>query len=513
MQLSTSASFSESSPPGDLIAGVPPLSAMSAPDTAAVPVASFADLMAPFPLAADPSAPAASAPPVPVSPFLLPGEVSSPAPFMAMLGPPSGEPLADLFGEAPAKSTDGLDAPAEPGVQPAARMRASNPSANTPDRLALEAAAALYMPIMPVEPLSDVSLIPLPMAPVITRANPPGPLVAATADPTPLAADAALPAGSPADSMPTRVAADHAEPPRNFVGSEKPAASPVLPDPLKTENDPAMPAAPAGSPPDANAARVGANFAELPRNLATAGKPAASPTFINFLNIGNDRDTDAAMNFGTDVAKSSEVMSRASTHRFTPDFDPASPLAPAIAAPAFAAQSIAQPQAVRAPSPGETLAAAHRAVDAVMAAADRFTPASPSVVNLRLEVGDQDLGVRVELRGGAVHATFRTDSPELRAALNHEWRAAVAQPQDPSLRLAAPVFAAGDRPGDDARPAFSGEHPGHARDHAARQTPEFILPGGVRGRTGSPAGPADAAAAPASARNAPAGSVRLHAFA
>ena len=547
MQLSTSTSFPESAPLGALIAGTAPLSAAGAPDPATRPVASFADLMAPVAPPADPSAPVPPAPPVPVpmpaSDFLLPGELSPPVPPTALRDLPLAGPSIDALAEAVTGPAAPPDEPAEAGPdgKPIPRMRAVNPSSGAPDRLVLEAAAALYQPILPAErpPLApdaaveataattlqrspDVAVGPLPPAPGTARADFPwlasAPAAESSPRSIPFAAEPAAPAGSKSEVLPVRAGADLSEPPRDPVNAEKPAVSPAPVGFLKTGNARDTVSTPAAAPSDPASARVGANFAELPRIPVNPEKPAVSPGPINFLNTESDKDTETATNLGTDVAKSSAVMSRASPHRFSPAFESGSPVAPAVAAaapaaPAFGAPPIAQPQALPVATPTETLAAAHRAVDAVMAAADRFTPASPSVVNLRLEVGDQNLGVRVELRDGAVHATFRTDSPELRAALDHEWRVAVAQPQDPSLRLAAPVFAAGDRPGDDARSAFSGEHPAHARDQAARQTAGFILPGGVRGRAGSPAGPSDTAADPVSARNVPTGSVHLHAFA
>jgi len=70
----------------------------------------------------------------------------------------------------------------------------------------------------------------------------------------------------------------------------------------------------------------------------------------------------------------------------------------------------------------ELASQAHRAVEAVMTAADRVGAGSRSSVHLQFSVGGSDLSVRVELRAGEVHATFRTDSGELRSALAVEWQ-------------------------------------------------------------------------------------------
>ncbi|MBC7366684.1 MAG: hypothetical protein H7343_07705 [Undibacterium sp.] len=161
----------------------------------------------------------------------------------------------------------------------------------------------------------------------------------------------------------------------------------------------------------------------------------------------------------------------------------------------------------------EITAAAHRAVDAVLASTERLTSVTSSFINLKFSVGGADLDVRVEVRGGAVHATFRTDSPELRTALAQEWQSTNSLPADHSLRLAAPVFAAGDRSGAEAGAAFSGEQSSQARDQHARPSAEFVLPGTTRSRLGS-SSPAGAAGVPAlPARSAPATTLHLHAFA
>lgn len=86
--------------------------------------------------------------------------------------------------------------------------------------------------------------------------------------------------------------------------------------------------------------------------------------------------------------------------------------------------------------------AAHRAVDSALAMADHFTSSGAQRgVSLQFSVSGVDLAVRVEMRADGVHTVFRTDSPELRAALAQEWQTMVtAQPADRAQRLADPVF-------------------------------------------------------------------------
>lgn len=86
---------------------------------------------------------------------------------------------------------------------------------------------------------------------------------------------------------------------------------------------------------------------------------------------------------------------------------------------------------------------AHRAVEAVFMAVDQVSAERHgSVVTLQFSVGGSDLAVRVQMRGDEVHTTFRTESPELRAVLAHEWTATAASFHGEGVRLAEPVFTA-----------------------------------------------------------------------
>src|SRR5207249_1368878 len=111
----------------------------------------------------------------------------------------------------------------------------------------------------------------------------------------------------------------------------------------------------------------------------------------------------------------------------------------------------------------EPAVAAHRAVDAVLMAAERFVTGDRHAVHLQFSVGGTDLSVRVELRGEEVRTTFRTDSPELRNALAHEWESASSGSPDHSVRLSSPVFSSNDSA------AFSGDTASRQRDAHARR--------------------------------------------
>ena len=219
---------------------------------------------------------------------------------------------------------------------------------------------------------------------------------------------------------------------------------------------------------------------------------------------------------GTSVAKSPLVMTSivksnadAPGEPWSSDHGPGLSSVGASAMPVITNQSNAD----RAPTPAETLASAHRAVDAVLATAERFTPSTQSVANLKLSVGDSELMIRVEVRAGEVHATFRTDSPELRAALSHEWRAASLQSVDQSLRLAAPVFASSEHSFGDQNSGFSSEHPGQRREQPSRFKSEFVPPGSLRDPEAATADGGDAAAAMPALRGQSPTTQHLHAFA
>ena len=84
---------------------------------------------------------------------------------------------------------------------------------------------------------------------------------------------------------------------------------------------------------------------------------------------------------------------------------------------------------------------ARRAVESVLNASEQVVAGDQRSVRLQFTVGGEELAVRVEMRGDTVHTTFRTDSPELRSALAHEWQSVSAQSGGRTQRLADPVFA------------------------------------------------------------------------
>lgn len=122
----------------------------------------------------------------------------------------------------------------------------------------------------------------------------------------------------------------------------------------------------------------------------------------------------------------------------------------------------------------EIAQAARRSVESAVAVAEHYGSGDKRAVTLQFSVSGVDLGVRVEVRANGVHTTFKTDSPELRAALAQEWQAiAGTQFADRSVRMADPVFtsasstpaAQSDTGGQNQRGAPHGDR--------ERATPEF----------------------------------------
>ena len=84
---------------------------------------------------------------------------------------------------------------------------------------------------------------------------------------------------------------------------------------------------------------------------------------------------------------------------------------------------------------------AQRAVETVLGLIDtqiRQADQNAGTVNLNFKFGHEDLSVRVQMRGGEIHTQFRTDSPELRAALATQWRTVTASAPTTQSRLADP---------------------------------------------------------------------------
>ncbi len=111
------------------------------------------------------------------------------------------------------------------------------------------------------------------------------------------------------------------------------------------------------------------------------------------------------------------------------------------------------------------------AVAAVMIAAERLAPGERSAVSLHFAVGEADLLVRVEMRQEQVHATFHTDSAELRAVLTEECRTAAFASAGHTVHFAPAVTSGGTSPEEKAVAAGTGDAFSRSDDGQSHRAP------------------------------------------
>jgi hypothetical protein len=238
-------------------------------------------------------------------------------------------------------------------------------------------------------------------------------------------------------------------------GSENRAASSSAP--LEIEAELALPGQAvlrlSATAPAADGISAKAKFAGKISLGKRASDSLPSVSERNFLSPEDKRVMAGSTSTGIAVAKTDTAMITAPTATVQAS-DPSSSL---VARGEF---TVAWPGAERT---GEPTAApveknfAERAVATVANLVDtQFTASMQKAgsVQLRLKFGGEDLSVRVELRGGAVHTDFRTDSPELRAALTREWQAVARQSPEQLRQFVEPVFAPSSSNGDPS-PSFA----------------------------------------------------------
>ncbi len=192
--------------------------------------------------------------------------------------------------------------------------------------------------------------------------------------------------------------------------------------------------------PRAPASAMPENSAALPRAGTDFASGDEKRFGKNFLSGAEQQLTTALPAAGIDVAEKTPSM------LFTPH-DPL--FAVPTTVPTLVSVVAAAPEGAGAlgaePMPQLVAASmARRAVETVTSvveaqATSKLQPV-PSV-QLKFKIGHEDLAVRIALRDGVVHTEFRTDSPELRAALQQEWKAVTAQPES-ALRYLEPVVLA-----------------------------------------------------------------------
>lgn len=177
-------------------------------------------------------------------------------------------------------------------------------------------------------------------------------------------------------------------------------------------------------------------IAPSPSSVNDNAKSAVEFTEKYFLQPVQKAVMAAGASVGIAVAKLNAAMSAAASSSRNKS---ASLVEPAT----FVFSSDAAPTAtftIDAPAPvatvRETLAAVISAVDAL----ERHADVQQKSVDLQFHIGNEKLGLRVELKDGVVHTTFRTESPEMNHALTREWHSLVPTGFGREVKLADPVF-------------------------------------------------------------------------
>ncbi|MFH1499442.1 MAG: hypothetical protein ABII82_16655 [Verrucomicrobiota bacterium] len=247
---------------------------------------------------------------------------------------------------------------------------------------------------------------------------------------------------------------------------------------------------------------------------ATATPPSAQPSFPVrndakniFLNTDSKQDTSIEKPAGIVNAKTPADMSSVFENQAqaTGSRDAATGLAPAPATvSAVFSPATGGLEKAGEPAPGESAVAAANPAEAVRRVVDivhEFRGRDRGSVEVAFDfAGEEALTVRVDLRGGEVRTTFRTDSDELRAALGREWRGFAADfaHEARGQRVADPVFTGADGSRQ------SGADAGASGGRDARQSfanPD--QPGSHRGAPSDGARHSHAASAPAQPAAAP----------
>ena len=237
--------------------------------------------------------------------------------------------------------------------------------------------------------------------------------------------------------------------------------------PLNARSIPGVPV-PGGS--DQNSAVIAAGE-KTAAPLPVAPNNSFSQNFSgkkDFLNPDPTVVTTRATGVGISVAQVSAVMPALPTNRSKP----------AVAAAAAPLLSVASGSVMDFAAAAPVVATVRDTMAAVVSAVEAFEHSAATAqksVDLQFHVGDQQLGLRVELRDGTVHTTFHTDSPELRNALAHEWQAVVQTGAPREVRLADPVFNSGLTGGGDTASGSPGQGSPQSREPKSAPAAAFSL--------------------------------------
>jgi hypothetical protein len=246
-----------------------------------------------------------------------------------------------------------------------------------------------------------------------------------------------------------------------------------------------------------------ADFAETQteRLAGDTGSMRALPK--NFLNAARKAVTYMEESVGTNVANSGSEMSSAPAAPILENVFSKDTLPPRVDTASADFSGLNS-------NPSETpvLTGAHHAIEAVLAAGERFTIAGQRAVKMDFNVSGENLSVHVEMHAGEVRTTFHTASAELQNALTHEWQVLAAADAGRSQRFADPVFSTNSPSGT--TQGNGGESQGNPRGQEMYQPRERFE---FSPRSG-PADPVPRADLPASLpASIPLTPLRLHTFA
>jgi hypothetical protein len=183
------------------------------------------------------------------------------------------------------------------------------------------------------------------------------------------------------------------------------------------------------------------NFSTPLANPASSGLPVVKSAGLKkILNAQPQMDSEEPTRLGIGVARSDGKMRNDSQSSFSA-FQQVEDISVASSAVAGLREALA----ALSPEPTPVVSPRVQAVvNYVVEAAQRLDSHAVSSMDLRFNFGGSDkLSVHVELRDGAVHTTFRTDSSTLRETLGTAWREmapANTISEGRSVRLADPTI-------------------------------------------------------------------------
>jgi len=310
--------------------------------------------------------------------------------------------------------------------------------------------AASSLPAAPIKPLAATTA-PLPLTPGKTAPSDPGqplaPVPAPPADELKNQAAAPLePPAEPADQeqaaavmaeassntprlipssttggRPKAKAAEIAD--RVQSASAKPSEKAASQSPPPVEEPPAEQVAPIGTA-IAKQNPAMSNTAQLPQREAFFREDAPAAVF-------------AAPAQPPQAPGAGKIIPLPQAH----DSQPAS--APAAPIPSFSISSSAAliGKAPGAPAAQTSQSLASTALNQVLNSADKMTSDGSSHVAVQINLGDgQQLTVRLQMSQGTIHPIFKTESPELRQAIEQNWSGFRTGASERGLQIATPVF-------------------------------------------------------------------------